>query len=322
MMTMLTVAELSCDIAGFLEFKQALGHPYERERYRLRSFERFVRAHSDTNSMFSLEDVLSGWLARVEGRKPVNAWTELGVIRQLCLYRRRRDPHAFVPDRAWAQPRRGNFLPYVFTREQVRQLLNAAGTHHGQNISPLMLRTLILILYCTGLRLGEAIRLQLEDVDLERQLFVVRESKGKTRIVPFHSDLASEINVYLSERERVAKAVDARAGALFLCFIGNYLTTQAASVGIRQLLRREGLKPASGRVGPRPYDFRHAFAVTRLTEWYRKGLDIHARLPWLSAYMGHGNIFGTEVYLHATSELMQLASQRFEARLDPKWRRR
>jgi integrase len=70
----------------------------------------------------------------------------------------------------------------------------------------------------------------------------------------------------------------------------------------------------SGRTGPRPYALRHAFAVHRLTEWYRSGADIHARLPWLSAYMGHVNLLGTEVYLHATPELLTLASERFAGR--------
>ena len=95
---------------------------------------------------------------------------------------------------------------------------------------------------------------------------------------------------------------------------GDALPVGAASGAIRQLLRKLGLKPLRGRIGPRPYDLRHAFAVHRLTDWYRQGVDIHARLPWLSAYMGHDDVLGTEVYLTATAELMHLASERFEAR--------
>jgi integrase len=95
---------------------------------------------------------------------------------------------------------------------------------------------------------------------------------------------------------------------------GDGLPVKVASEAIRRLLRKQGLKPLHGRVGPRAYDFRHAFAVHRLTDWYRQGVDIHARLPWLSAYMGHDDVLGTEVYLTATAELMNLASERFEAR--------
>jgi integrase/recombinase XerD len=85
--------------------------------------------------------------------------------------------------------------------------------------------------------------------------------------------------------------------------------------GLNLGFRSEGLKSPKGRVGPRPFDFRHEFAVHRLTGCYRKGVDIHARLPWLSAYMGHVNVLGTEVNLHATPELLRLTSHRLEQRV-------
>jgi integrase len=81
------------------------------------------------------------------------------------------------------------------------------------------------------------------------------------------------------------------------------------------VLRQLGLKPPSGRAGARPYEFRHAFAVHRLTAWANEGVDIHAKLPVLSAYLGHLNIIGTEVYLKATPQLLELASNRFEQHL-------
>ena len=80
------------------------------------------------------------------------------------------------------------------------------------------------------------------------------------------------------------------------------------------LFAKAGLKPEKGRVGPRPYDLRHAFAVQRLTLWYRQRVDLHARLPWLSAYMGHVDIVGTETYLNATPELLHLAAERLHRR--------
>jgi integrase len=81
---------------------------------------------------------------------------------------------------------------------------------------------------------------------------------------------------------------------------------------LRCLLRELGLKPQRGRAGARPYELRHAFAVHRLTAWAEEGADVHAKLPWLSAYLGHQNILGTEVYLKATPHLLELASERFE----------
>lgn len=73
-------------------------------------------------------------------------------------------------------------------------------------------------------------------------------------------------------------------------------------------------EPDHGRIGPRPYDFRHSFAVQRLSKWYRQGADLHSRLPWLSAYMGHDDILGTETYLTATPELLELAGSRLRSR--------
>jgi integrase len=177
-----------------------------------------------------------------------------------------------------------------------------------------MLGMLMIATYCTGLRLGEAVRLQLGDLDPRRHLLHIRVSKGRSRDVPFQADLAGEFIRYLRERADVLCAAGrTEEGALFIGLNGRGVTTKAASNAIRQLLRRLGLKGKAGRVGPRPYDLRHAFAVHRLTAWYREGVDLHARLPWLSAYMGHVNMIGTEVYLHATPELLQIASDRFAA---------
>ena len=313
-MTLITTQQLAREIEDFLAFKHALGLAYQRGAYTLRHFEHFVRQQRPGRSTIALETMIGQWLARTPGRKPLTVALELSPLRQFCLYRRRLHPNSFVPDRDWA-PRQeaSTFLPYVFSPAEVRQILTAASAYRGTKISACLLRTLILMLYCTGLRLGEAVRIRLGDVDLNGQTFLIRYSKGKTRIVPFGDDLARELKVYLSERNSLVDTTDD------LAFLINCnaqpLSVIAASAAIRRLLRQLKLKPPQGRTGPRPYDFRRAFAVHRLTEWYQQGVDIQARLPWLSAYMGHDNILGTEVYLTATPTLMKLASERFEARV-------
>jgi integrase len=115
---------------------------------------------------------------------------ELTVVRQLCLHRRRRDPHGFVPEQAWAPKTELPFLPYIFSRQEVHRLLIAADRYRRRNFGPVLMRTLLLILYCTGLRFGEAVRLRLSDVHLERRTFFIRESKGRSRIVAFGNEMA------------------------------------------------------------------------------------------------------------------------------------
>ncbi len=312
-MTPITPQQLALDIDKFLAFKHALGYDYARGEQMLRSFQHYVTAQVGGAPSVGLEAMVNGWLSRIAGRQPITVCLELGVLRQLCRYRQRADPHSFVPGRDCG-PRSGrsHFLPYIFSPEEVRAIVLAANDYHGRLIAPTTLRTLLLIVYCTGLRLGEAVRLQLRDVTLEPGVFTVRKSKGKTRLVPFRHDLVLVLADYLTTQP-ARLSMDATAPFL-VCTSGDALSLHAASAAIRQVLRTLGLKPPRGRRGPRPYDLRHAFAVHRLTAWCHEGVDLHARLPWLSADMGHDNVLGTEVYLHATAELMGLASTRFQAR--------
>jgi integrase/recombinase XerD len=157
------------------------------------------------------------------------------------------------------------------------------------------------------------VRLRMVDIDLVRGTLMIRHSKGRSRIVPIRADLVAELRRYVAERKRlVCEHRRSDPESFFLRLDASPLTITSASDAIRRLLRQLGMKPPSGRIGARPYEFRHAFAVHRVTAWANEGVDIHAKLPWLSAYLGHQNVVGTEVYLKATSQLLELASNRFE----------
>jgi len=175
-------------------------------------------------------------------------------------------------------------------------------------------RALFLVLYCTGLRFGEALRLRIRDVDLRRRVLFVAESKGRSRWVPFHESLAVELKRYLRQRRAFVGPAARSDDSLFVSTNRRRFPVQTAWGTMSKLLRTAGLKPARGRVGPRPYDLRHTMAVHRLERWYRKGVDLHGRLPWLSAYLGHVNLLGTETYLTATPALLALAAHRFHQR--------
>jgi integrase len=302
-MTMVTAGRLVEDAQEFLRFKRAMGIPYRRGEFVLDSFVRFVAQRWGNDGEVELRDAIARWCARTAGRKAVTLGNEFGVVRQLCLFRRRRDPTSYVPEHALAPVKESTFLPYIFSHDDVRQILALASCHRGRFIWAAMLRTLILVLYCTGLRLGEGI-------------LKIQHSKGRSRIVAIRPDLVAELRCYGVERQ---KLLDKRRRhdeeAFFLRLDASPLNVLSASEAIRRILRQLGLKPPAGRVGARPYEFRHAFAVHRLTAWAEEGVDIHARLPLLSAYLGHHNIIGTEAYLKATPQLLELASERFEKHL-------
>jgi len=315
-MKRVTVASLDRDIEDFLVFKRALGHTYRRSEATLRSFQRFATRHAGHRGQIELAGLIRKWLDRVPNRKPVTRACDLGAVRQLCHFRRRRDPDGYIPSIRLAPQTESRYTPYVFSQAEIRSLLGAAARHEGRNFWPGLLRLLVLAAYCTGLRFGEAVRLQCADIDLHERLFHIRGSKGRTRLVPFGADLAQEFRAYWPQREALLARKRNQSTAVFIGRYGRPVTLKGASDAVRRLLRQLDLKAPRGRQGPRPYDLRHAFAVHRLTAWYREGVDIHARLPWLSAYMGHVNVLGTEVYLHATPELLQLASERFSRRAD------
>lgn len=314
MITLVTANELARDAQDFLQFKRAMGRPYRRAEFVLASFVRFIAQQWGEHTTVALDEAVMRWSGRIAGRKAITVSNEFGVVRQLCLYRQRRDPSGYVPEHALAPVKESVFLPYIFSAEEIRLLISAATAHKGRFIWGAMLRTLVLVCYCTGMRLGEAVRLRMVDIDLDHGLLTVEHSKGRTRILPIRADLVEELRHYIEARRRLLRKRQAPDPvAFFLRRNASPMTVRSASNVLRRLLRELGLKPPSGRAGARPYELRHAFAVHRLSEWANAGSDVQAKLPLLSAYLGHQSILGTEVYLKATPQLLELASRRFDA---------
>jgi integrase/recombinase XerD len=308
---------LAGDLAAFLAFKRARGYLYVRAEFMLRSFDRFLSSRARSRQAWSLNEVMLAWLARRPGRKAISVAMELSVIREFWRYLYRRDSRRFACEPRWPRlPTEPRFAAYVLTLADVRLLLRLTRRLGRPRFRRLLYRALILVLYCTGLRLGEALRLRIRDLDVRRRILFVAESKGRSRWVPFHASLAGEFACYLRAR---CAFVGREASAEDRVFVGwNRSTLPVSTIGytFSKLYRSAGLKPARGRVGPRPYDLRHTFAVHRLTRWYRQGVDVHGRLPWLSTYLGHVDLLGTETYLTATPELMALAAARFHRRYE------
>ena len=304
-------ASLTEQIEAFLSWKRSLGFGYARGELWLRAFARFA---GERSKPVALDQLIQSWLARNRARKPITVALELGVLRQFCAYLQRRDPKVIIPPRGWApQSTASDFLPHVLAVGDVKKILRLAAALERPRFRGPMYRALLLVLYCTGIRFGEAIRLRLRDLDTRRGVLWVAESKGRSRWVPFHRSLGRELARFLAARRTYAPA--SPTDALFPRADGTPVRVKTASHTVCTLLRRAGLKPAAGRAGPRPYDLRHTFAVHRLARWYSARTDVHARLPWLSAYMGHDGILGTETYLTATPELMHLAARRLRQRL-------
>ncbi len=247
---------LASEMEAFVRFKQNLGQPYTRGCYTLRSFDGYVAEHHRGRGPLDWQSLVSGWLSRVPARKSGTVTCELAAIRQFCRFRRRYDPRSFVPDRGWApQTTKSKFLPCVLSSSQVAQLIERTRKLKDLPLRRSGMRALICVLYSTGLRLGEALRLRWADIDRKERCFFIPMSKGRSRRVPFRVDLGKELDHYVEERQR---HVGQSPESFLLCRAdGSAYSLLSASCTIRKLMRQAGFKPAQGRFGPRPHDLRH-----------------------------------------------------------------
>ncbi len=208
------------------------------------------------------------------------------------------------------------FVPYIYSREELKRLLDGAlryQKHRGGQLEPFVIRTLLLFLYATGLRVGESLALTQGDVDLRSGLVTVRQSKFfKSRLVPLGLQLTKALANYVARCE----AAGYRQGGdspFFAATRGGPINMITLQANFRRIRKRADIRRVDGaRYQPRIHDLRHTFAVHRLVAWYREGADVQRWLPHLSVYLGHVCLASTSVYLSMTPELLAEASMRFE----------
>jgi site-specific recombinase XerD len=205
-------------------------------------------------------------------------------------------------------------VPYIYSQAEIKRLLDATPGACGRQV-PLdayVFRAMLLLLYGACLRLGEALRLTMNDVDLDQALLCIQQTKFyKTRLVPLGQDLTRVLNQYVQQRNSIHSK---ESTAPFFCFRdGRPLSQSAVRSAFRRLRLQTGVQRIDGaRYQPRLHDLRHAGAVHRLVAWYRTGADVQRLLPQLATYLGHINLSATQRYLTLTPELWREASLRFE----------
>jgi site-specific recombinase XerD len=173
---------------------------------------------------------------------------------------------------------------------------------------------MLVLAYCAGLRLSELARLDLGDVDLQAGTIAIRETKFfKSRILPLADSALTAVREYLEARRQAKAPQNCDSGLFWHDQGGTRYTSHGIAWLLVDILRRAGIKPARGKIGPRIHDLRHSMVVNRILEWYRAGINPQERLPFLATYLGHRDIHSTLVYITVTQELLQQASERFRA---------
>jgi integrase/recombinase XerD len=298
------VSELSSALADYLQLRRALGFTLERPASLLASFVEFADAEG---AGYVTTGLAMSWAAQPAGADRSWHGARLSAVRQFARYLQALDPRTQIPPAGMLPGRSRRAEPYLYSAAEITALMTAAGA-----IRPPMraatYQTLIGLLAVTGMRVGEAISADRRDADLDGGVITVRGKFGKSRQVPLHPSTVTALDAYARTRDENIP----RPGtpAFFVSLAGTRLIYKNVHFTYHQLTRAAGLRPRSARCRPRIHDLRHSFAVTTLISWYRDGGDVAARLPLLSAYLGHTEPGSTYWYLEAAPELLTLAAAR------------
>jgi integrase len=304
---MTTLREIAED---YLRMRRALGYKLELAGWHLGRFVTYLEQEDATT--VTIENAVA-W-ATSAGKDPSYWAHRLSIVRQFARHLQTLDPTCEVPPTQLLPYRAPRAIPYLYEPEEIIALMRAAGA-----LEPALLaanyQTLIGLLAVTGMRLGEAIRLDRDDVDVRHRLLRIIDSKfGKSREVVLHDSTINALTEYGELRDR--RFPQPRCDAFLVSLRGTRLRKNCINHMFPRLLRDAGLQPRFPRCRPRVHDLRHAFAVRTLLEWYRDGIDVQARLPLLSTYLGHVNPASTFWYLTAAPELLALVAQRLDSTME------
>jgi len=293
-------------VEQYITFQQSIGLPFRANAKALRAFCRAIGSRVDIADVRPKQ--INGF---VWGGGPRTWYTKLAILRPFYRYAISRGYVAATPLPKTIPQRPPPFVPYIYSHEELRRLVELAGANQCRRtrLEPITMRTILLLLYGTGLRVGEALNLNGADVDLVDSLITVRGTKfGKTRFVPFGPILGPVLTQYAARR--LSPEVQA---PFFATRIGARVQANTLQRKYRLLCARAGIsRPGGARCQPRLHDLRHTFAVHRLTSWYQQGADAQRLLPLLSVYLGHVCLANTQIYLTMTGDLLHEAGKRFE----------
>jgi integrase/recombinase XerD len=254
------------------------------------------------------------WATAPAGATPATWAQRLADVRRFATWLSATDPRTEIPSPGLLPERYRRRPPYIYSDEEIAHIVHKA----ARLPSPLGLRahtyaTLFGLLAATGLRLGEALTLDRDDVDLNAGVLAVRRAKfGKSRFLPVHDSTRSALRHYVRQRDRLLPRPV--SPAFLVSERGTRISHSIAEHTFVVVSRAVGLRPpARGRRrghGPRLHDMRHRLAVKALIRWYRQGRDVNCEMPKLSTYLGHVHVADTYWYIEAVPELLRLATER------------
>jgi integrase len=293
---------------AYLAMRRTLGFKLTTFGPRLLSFVGYLERRGA--SVITTDAALAWATATPQSTDQVHWSRRLMVVRSFARHLQVLDPATEVPPNDILPHHYRRITPHLYTPGEIAALLDAAAALRPP-LRALTWRTLLCLLAVTGLRTGEACRLDRADVDLDDGVLTVRDSKfGKSRQVPVHASTVAGLRAYSQARDRLCATTSTPA---FLVSIrGTRLDQHNIPHTFAGLVDAAGIGVPSGQRRPRLHDLRHSFATATLLDWYRDGVDVQARLPELTTYLGHADPKSTYWYLTGSPELLALAAARLD----------
>ncbi|HTZ63272.1 MAG TPA: tyrosine-type recombinase/integrase [Solirubrobacteraceae bacterium] len=303
------MSALGSHLDDYLRLRRSLGHDLAGYR---RLLPRFVAYLESAGEQFVTIEAALAWSQQPDA--PAGSTVHpyrLMAVRGFARYMAGIDPRTEVPPRGLIAMRVRWRPPFIYTEQDIVALMSQAHRSIPHPLRAATVETLIGLLATTGMRIGEAIRLDRTDIDWSSAVLLVRQSKfGKSRQLPLTSSALRALESYAQVREALSPCPSCPE-SFFVSLRGTRLDYSTISRTFRKLCRDAGLGQGAARP-PRIHDLRHTFAVHTLLGWYRENADVQAQLPLLSTYLGHREPRNTYRYLSAAPELLAFAARRLE----------
>ena len=305
-------SSLGARMSDFVTFKRLQGYDYTKRGLRLADFDRFLCQNSYTEGIL-IKSITDKYIDENAHLQSASRLEKLSPVRVFSKYLHMFEPTSYIiGPTPFPVQRKIRF--YLYSRDDICELMVAAGKLTRADIAiPFCLPVLFGLLYATGLRIFEALKLAVGDIDFDKDILSVKNGKyGKDRYIALHNDVSRQLKKWLKKRDEII--ADKSAEFLFVDSQGSYLKYGRVRKHFHNLI----IKCAIGKNNPfvpRIHDLRHTFACNVVNTWRMNREDVNAKLPILSTAMGHVDIYATQKYLHVTSAGLHEAAEHFHEKV-------
>lgn len=290
-------------IGEYAAYKRALGFKMEETEERLARFDRLTIERGETVIGITKE-LFDQWGKIAPLESNVNRYSRTSILKGFSAYLQLKGYDSYIPK---MPPYKSTFKPHIYTRNEISAIFREADKlychrRYTKSIKCVM-PCLVRLLYSTGIRVGEALKLTHSDVCLDDGTLLLRECKnGTDRLVPMSLSMREIVRDYWTYKQSLGLRC-APEDPFFTSADGAPCTAGTVYQIFRMLVYRAGLPHGGRSKGPRVHDLRHTFCVNALVAMAEAGMDLYTSMPILMTYVGHKSLSATNRYVRITEEM-------------------